>query len=133
MTRQDSLLYVGIPDFAEPTLLLIGDEKSLSWLADQIDTRRAIRLEEMRGIVSQTLITLRLVPVIKNGNLSRLGDAFDWKISAVEVEKFTLQLRELAVATSPAHIYLDPESNAADVQMVASKGEYDPEKIFVSC
>lgn len=130
MTQQHSWLHIGIADFAEPTLLLIGDAKSLSWLAEQIDARRDIKLAEMPGIVRQTTIDLHLIPAMHRGSLTRLGDGFDWEISAAEARQFARQLRELAVGTSPAHTYLDPESNAADVQVVASNGEYDPEKVF---
>lgn len=130
MTQQHSWLHIGIADFAEPTLLLIGDAKSLSWLAEQIDARRDIKLAEMHGIVRRTTVDLHLIPAMHRGSLTRLGDTFDWEISAVEARQFARQLRELAVVTSPAHAYLDPESNAADVQVVASNGEYDPEKVF---
>lgn len=132
MTQQRSWLHIGIADFAEPTLLLIGDANSLSWLAEQIDTRRDIKLGEMHGIVRQTRGGLHLIPVIHSGRLTRLGDTFDWEISAVEARQLAQQLRELAVATSPAHAYLDSESNITNVQVVASKGEYDPEKVFAA-
>lgn len=132
MTQQRSWLHIGIADFAEPTLLLIGDANSLSWLAEQIDARRDIKLAEMDGIVRQTRVGLHLIPAIHSGRLTRLDDAFDWEISAVEARQLAQQLKELAVATSPAHAYLDPESNITDVQVVASKGEYDPEKVFAA-
>lgn len=132
MTQQNLRLHIGIADFAEPTLLLIGDAKSFAWLADQVNARQNIKLAEMHGIVCKVMVTLHLIPALHSGRLTRLGDAFDWEISDVEARKFTQQLRELAVATSPAHTYLDPESNATDVQVVASKGEYDPEKVFTA-
>lgn len=132
MTQHSSRLHIGIADFAEPTLLLIGDAKSFAWLAEQINARQNIKLEEMHWIVWETRVTLHLIPALHRGRLTRLGDAFDWEISAVEALKFTRQLRELGVATLPTHTYLDPESNATDVQVVASKGEYDPEKVFTS-
>ena len=130
MTQEHSVLHIGIAEFADPTLLLIGDATSLCWLADQIDARRDIKLAEMTGFVHETKIGLHLVPATRSGSLTRLGDAFDWEISAVEAQQFAQQLRELAAGASPAHAYLDPESNPADVQVVASKGEYDPVKVF---
>lgn len=132
MTQQRSWLHVGLADFAERTLLLIGDTNSLSWLAEQIDTRRDIKLTEMHQTVRLTGVGLRLIPTIHRGRLTRLGEAFDWEISADEAPQLARQLRELATATTPAHAYLDPQSNTTDVQVVASKGEYDPEKVFVA-
>ncbi|MGQ0593349.1 MAG: hypothetical protein ACT4QB_12085 [Gammaproteobacteria bacterium] len=38
---------------------------------------------------------------------------------------FAEQLRALAASESPAHAYLDTESNNAGVEIVVSKGEYD--------
>jgi hypothetical protein len=130
MIKQRAWLHIGIADFAELTLLLIGDANSFSWLAEQIDTRQDIQLAEMYGIVRPIRVDLHLIPVTHSGRLKRLGDVFDWEISAVEARQLAQQLRELAMATSPAHVYLDPESNITDVQVVASKGEYDPEKVF---
>lgn len=132
MTQQRSWLHVGLADFAERTLLLIGDANSLSWLAEQIDTRRDIKLTEMHEIVRQTGVGLRLIPAIHSGRLTRQGDVFDWEISAVEAPQLARQLRELAMATVPAHAYLDPQSNTTDVHLVASKGEYDAEKVFAA-
>lgn len=130
MTQEHSILHIGIAEFADPTLLLIGDATSLGWLADQIDARRDIKLAEMSGLVHETKIDLHLIPATRSGRLTRLGDAFDWEISAVEAQQFAQQLRELAACVSPAHAYLDPESNPTEVQVVASKGEYDPVKVF---
>lgn len=132
MTQEQAVLHVGIAQFADPTLLLVGDATSLRWLADQIDARRDIKLAEMTGLVHVRKIDLHLVPATHGGRLTRLGDAFGWEISAVEAQQFAQQLRELAAGTSPAHAYLDPESNTADVQVVASKGEYDPEKVLAA-
>ena len=112
--------------------MLIGDANSLAWLADQIETRRDIKLAKMHGIVWHTEIALHLIPATLGGRLTRLGGAFDWEIATAEAKRLAQQLRELAMATSPAHAYLDPESNGTDVQVIASKGEYDPEKIFTA-
>lgn len=127
-----SLLHIGIADFADPTLLLIGDAGSLSWLAEQIDARREFNLAEMPDLVWEAQVHLRLAPVMRSGRLTRQGNAFEWEISADEARQFAQQLRELAAGPAPAHAYLDPESNAADVQLVASMGEYDPKRVFAA-
>jgi len=132
MTQEASLLHIGIADFAEPTLLLIGDAQSFSWLADQIDARRELDFAEMPSLVSRTDVNLRLVPTMQTGRLTRRANVFGWEISAIEAQQFAQQLRGLAASTSPAHAYLDPESNVAGVQLVASMGEYDQSKVFAS-
>jgi 3-deoxy-D-arabino-heptulosonate 7-phosphate (DAHP) synthase class II len=131
MTKQNSLLHIGIANFAEPTLLLMGDKTSLLWLAEQVNARRNFKITEMCKIYCDARVALHLIPASHKGGLTRLGDAFEWELSAVDADKFTQQLKELADAASPAHTYLDSESNAANVQVVASKGEYDPEKVFI--
>jgi len=130
MTQKHLLLHVGIAEFSEPTLLLIGDALVLYWLADQIDARQELKLAEMPSLVSQTEVNLRLAPATHSGSLTRKGKAFSWEISADEAKQFAQQLRGLAASPGPAHAYLDPESNTSGVQVVASKEEYDLEKIF---
>ena len=126
------MLHVGIADFAEPTLLLIGDAQSFSWLADQMDARREFDFAQMPSLVRQMNVNLRLVPTMQTGRLTRRVNVFSWEISAIEAQRFAQQLLGLAASTSPAHAYLDPESNVAGVQLVASMGEYDQSKVFAS-
>jgi len=130
MTIMHSLLCVGIVEFADPALLLIGDAQSLSWLADQIDARRELNFAAIPSYVSQIDVSLRLAFTMQNGHLVRQGNVLDWEISSVEAQQFAKQLKELAASTSPAHAYLDPESNQSGLQIVASIGEYDPKKVF---
>lgn len=127
-----SLLHIGIVDFAEPTLLLVGDAQSFAWLARQIDARQSIDFAEVPNQTRQVRISLRLAPRARTGCLRRRADVLDWEISAAEAQQFAQQLRELAASVLPAHAYLDPESNIAGVQVVASKGEYDPAKVLAA-
>ena len=124
------MLYLGIADFAEPTLLLVGEANSLAWLAHQIETRRDIDFSKVPNVVPQPGFDLRVLPTAGDGSLMRKDKSFVWEISAQEASFFTLQLRELAASASPAHTYLDPHVNAAGVQIVASLGEYEPHRIF---
>ncbi len=134
MTDKRSLLRIGVADFAEPTLLLVGDSKSFSWLADQIDARQELKLAEMPEFIRMTISSMDIVPAINSGRLTRTGSSsFILEVSDTEATQFAEQLRALAVCSTPAHVYLDPQINAAGVQLLASKGEYDPEKIFSEC
>lgn len=36
-------MHIGLADFAEPTLLILGDSVSLNWLADCIEARQINR------------------------------------------------------------------------------------------
>ena len=132
MKQQIAMLNIGIADFAEPTMLILGDAKSLSWLADLIGGQKSIRLDEKKEVVLNGGITLHLTPSPLSGRFTRSGNAFIWEISAVEALKFVQQLHELVASNSPAHAYLDSDFNFANVQVTASMGEYDPCKIFTS-
>ncbi len=59
-----------------------------------------------------------------------VGLILEWQMSASEAAVVSHQLRELAASSSPAHAYLDPASNLTGVQIMASKGEYDPARVF---
>jgi len=132
MTQLTTWLHIGIAEFAEPTLLLIGDSDAFSWLAEQIDARRDIKLAEMHGVACQAAVDLHLIPATHSGRLTRLSNVFGWEISAIEAQQMAQQLRELARNTSPAHAYLDTQFNMTGVQVIASKGEYDPVKVFAA-
>jgi hypothetical protein len=86
----------------------------------------------MPNLVRQVVVNLHVIPTIHGGSLTRRAHVFDWRISAVEATQFAQSIRTLAANTSAAHAYLDPESNVAGVQVVASLGEYDPSKVFAS-
>lgn len=130
MMKEHSMFYIGMADFSEPTLLLIGDEFSLRWFADQINAGCEIQFGELPNFVRQSKIDLRLIPSASSGRLTRQGNAFNWEITEAEALQFAQQLRELADSASPAHAYLDPEINISDIQVVASKGEYNPQAVF---
>lgn len=132
MRKDEPLLHVGMADFAEPTLLIVGDAESLVWLADYIDTQQPIRFAALSPSVRLVNVDLRLAPSDAGGSLHRSGSVLDWKVSSVEARQFAEQLRTLAASESPAHTYLDTESNNAGVEIVVSKGEYDPSAVFIS-
>lgn len=131
MSKENPFLYVGIADFTDPTLLMIGDAQSLSWLADQIEARLLLDFAAMDAFVKQVKVNLRVIPTAEGGNLNRNGNnTFDWLISLAESRQFAEQLRELAASKSPAHAYLDAASNKSGVEVVVSKGEYDLAAVF---
>jgi hypothetical protein len=113
-------------------LLLLGDAQSLSWLADQIDSRQQLDFADSPNVMNKTDVHLYVRPTEQTGRLTQQANVFDWEISAIEAPKFAQQLRELAASASPAHTYLDPESNVAGIEVIASMGEYDGSKVFVS-
>ncbi len=129
MTQRLSVLHVGMVSLPDPTLLLIGDATSLGWLAEQIAAGRDTKLEPVPGPVR---VGLHLVPATRGGRLTRIGETFDWDISAKEAQRFSQQLRELAASASPAHAYLDSELSTDGVRVLASIGEHDPEKVFAA-
>lgn len=131
ITVKRGLLRVGIVDFTDRTRLLVGDGVAFSWLASQIYSRRKVRLAETHGASRQTRVDLRIIPRANSSRLTRSGDIFELYISDADALRFTQQLIELAMATTPAHIYLDSKINATNIQFIASKGEYNIQSIFV--
>lgn len=127
MTRVEPALHVGLVDFSEPTLLLIGEPDTFHWLAEQLTARCSFALE---GAPGGAHASLRFVPTLQDGRLSRRGDAFEWELSVAEAQLAARQLKELASSERPAHAYLDPTTNSTEVQLVASIGEYDPARVF---
>jgi hypothetical protein len=128
VTSDQHNLRVGLVDFADPTFLLIGDSRSFYWLAEQIKGERAVTLE---GEPGKDRVRFSIVPSDSEGRVSRMGPILEWQMSASEAALVSRQLRELAASSSPAHAYLDPASNLAGVQIMVSRGEYDPARVFV--
>ena len=120
-------LRVGLVNFHEPTLLLIGDASSFTWLAGQLEIRCPLLLEAEPG---NEIRSLSIEPSQREGRAFRSGPVLKWQISAHEAVLAAGRLRELAAHPSPAHAYLGPEFAEAGVQIVASKGEYDPARVF---
>ena len=120
-------LRAGLVDFADPTFLLLGESSSFDWLAEQLENKRAVVLEGESGESPERLL---IVPSDREGRMSRAGAILEWQLSASEAALVSQQLRELAASPAPAHVYLDPASNLAGVQVMASKGEYDPTTVF---
>jgi len=116
-------MHVGLADFAEPTLLILGDVGSLNWLADRIESRQSLDFAAAL-FVRLLSVSLLLEPTEGDGGFSRQGAKFIWKISLSESQKFVEQLRALAASEVPAHAYLDAIANSAGVEVIASKGEY---------
>lgn len=127
MTTRQHGLRVGLVDFANPAFLLIGEASSFNWLAEQIESRHAVGLECERG---KAVARLSIIPAEHEGRLTLAGAILEWLMSATEAALVSQQLRGLASSSSPAHAYLDPASNLTDVQIIASKGEYDAARVF---
>lgn len=127
MKKDQHNLRAGLVDFADPTFLLLGEPESFDWLAEQIEGRCAVALD---GVQGKDLARLSIVPTAQEGRVSREGSVLEWQMSYSEAVLVSQQLRELATSSSSSHAYLDPASNLAGVQIMASKGEYDPERVF---
>jgi hypothetical protein len=117
-------LRIGFINFYNPTLLIIGELASLNWFAECIEIRQSIDFSAI-SFAKQENINLLLEPTESTGILTREDKKFFWNISLLESQKFSMQLRELATSQKPAHTYLDPTVNKANVEVVASKDEYD--------
>jgi hypothetical protein len=129
MNETTITLHVGLADFSEPTLLLLGDAAALNWLADRIAIRQSLDLStssfvKLHGVVVK-------LEAVDDGELCQRKKSFTWRISPNESQQFVQQLRMLAASDIPAHAYLDPASNSAGLDVMASKGEYIVDDIFI--
>jgi hypothetical protein len=129
MANEPRSLHIGLADFAEPTLLLIGQPADLTWLAGEICGRRILALQS--GATGPS-VSLHMVPTDEEASLACQGQVFEWRITASEAQTVARQLQELAATGKPAHAYLDPTTNLTAVQVVVSCGEYEPSEIFGS-
>lgn len=128
MNHQKQNLRVRLVGFAEPTLLLLGDAASFSWLADCIASGLSLDFSDRPDV---ELVNLGLtLEITHDGDLLRRGSMFTWRISLAESQQFSDQLRMLAGSEVPAHAYLDPTFNSSGVQIMASLGEYDAARVF---
>lgn len=123
-------MHIGLADFAEPTLLILGDKASLNWLADCIETRQSVDLA-MSPFVKLLSVGLVIAPTHDEGTFIRSETLFEWRVSPLEAQQFAGQLRALALSEKPAHVYLDPKKNGAGVQVIASQGEYSTDDVFL--
>lgn len=127
MTEQHGL-QAGIVEFSEPVFLLIGGEEGFGWLAERIQSRCPIVVQ---GDTSKAVGSLSFVPSPESdGEASIEGAILEWRISATEAIEVARLLRALAASSRPAHAYLDPGRDRTGLQIIASKGEYDPMRIF---
>jgi len=128
--KNPSGLVVGIADFVDQTLLMLGDTPSFARLANLMQTTEIGRQIDFNAVGRCVNVRMTLV-FDAAGDLRYAGNRLEWRISPREAKQFARQLQVLADSTNIAgHQYLDPASNQAQLQIVASKGEYNPLKIF---
>lgn len=122
-------MHIGLADFAEPTLLIIGEATTLNLLADYIQMRQSVDMETL-PFVRMVGIRLVIAQSHRESNLRRADSLFTWEIASLDSSGIVEQLRELAASAIPAHAYLDVVVNAAGVQIVASNGEYEADVLL---
>lgn len=124
------MMHIGLADFANPALLILGDPTSLNWLADCIAARKSIDLATS-PFVELVSVGLNIAPTDEEGSCSRNDALLEWKISPAEALRFADQLRALAASETPGHAYLDPVDNRAVLEIIASKGEYNAKTVLI--
>ncbi len=123
-------LHIGIADFSEPTLLILGESEGFLWLADLIESRWTGNLSTLVPEVRLANIAeLELTYPGADGGAEQRGSVVHWRIQDTAVGLFPERLRALA-RCGEGHHYLDAPPSVATLQVVASKGEYDPRVIF---
>jgi hypothetical protein len=120
-------LRIGLADFHDPTLLLLGDPRSCIRLAAELEARRPVVLASQPG---EELVELRRLPSENEGDCGRSGPILTWRMSSRETVTVAAQPRPMARHPRPGHAYLDHEVTTIDLQIVASQGEYEAERLF---
>jgi len=123
---------IGLADFADPTLLIVGDAEAFRELGGHFASRRHLDLAAFQSVRLINLSSLLLDPVDKDGEFSCDGPGFHWTVSRAEADQFSEQLQRLAASGGPAHAYLDPRVNRTGIQIVASLGEYESAAVFAA-
>ena len=130
MAADLQLLYVGyVSDFIEgtgPALPILGDTAGFLWLGNIIESRWVGKLSLLSPRVILANIGLNLAYSESHPGLMRSGAEFNWTLSNSSSKMLPGLLRGLAASDGPGHAYLDGPLEAAGIQVVASKGEYDP-------
>ncbi len=127
-------VYVGLPDFDEPTLLICGSGSGLSQLADFIESRRTLDAGSTANTEAPViLVNLQLMLSTIKGTKSHLStqtnNVISWSIAVDDAQPIAARLRALAASECPAHLYIDVAS-VDGLQILVSKDEYDPTTIF---
>jgi hypothetical protein len=123
-------LLIGLADFAEPTLLILGNSASMYWLAEQVESADSIDFADAPN-AKLVNVQLLLERTGESGVLVRDRSRFVWKLSAVDAAEIATKLRCLARGGVPAHAYLDLTTNSAYVEVIASINEYS-DAVFVT-
>jgi hypothetical protein len=131
MANDDFKVYVGLVDFADPTLLIVTDASGFRWLAQLIASRQSGDLSRFSSEIElphDTRFHLRFSD--EGVGLERHGSDLFWNIAPTDAGVFAAQLRSLADTDCPGHHYLDPTAGIQRIEVIASKGEYNPITIF---
>ena len=125
-----SKLIIGIVEFENPTVLVLGDAAAFLTLASRIQERQTFRMAESGFAELKNIREITVMPCEDHGEFSRIDDELVWKVSAFEADAFAAQLQALGESKDAGHTYLDPSTNSTDLEIVASKDEYQASVLF---
>lgn len=124
-----SKVHIGLADFSEPTLLIIGDAAALRWLADGFASQQLIDLS------GSSLLMLHGISLFfelaDKSEIIQIEKDIRLRVSLLESIKFAGVLQALAASNAPAHAYLDLAENNAGINVIASKDEYNADEVFI--
>ena len=122
---------IGLVDFADPTLLILSGASGFQWLAQLMESRLDGDLLKLSSGIELTCnMRLHLKFSDDAAGLQRHGSDLLWNVSPSDAGVFADKLRHLADAGAPGHQYLDPTAGIQRIEVIASKGEYNPEQVF---
>jgi hypothetical protein len=114
-------LIAGLANFAEPTLLLLGDMPGLLTLKDFFEKQDSVGIGRLLNLVE---IQLEIHFAPEDSGLEKSGTQFAWYISPMDAKKFARLIEEVASSEKPAHAYLDTSGHTG-FEIIVSKGEYE--------
>lgn len=117
-------VFVGLAEFATPTILFLGDAvsflKMVTWL--ETGVRAPLPTRELFHSVNLKL-KLSLDANVTAVSLTNDGN-FSWAISAADGRKYSQLIRAMIESNIPSHVYLDV-MDSAGLEIIASIGEYE--------
>ncbi|MFZ6844167.1 hypothetical protein [Undibacterium sp. RuTC16W] len=124
----ENIIHIGIADFTDPTLLIVGSANELISLSKLFDMEIFDFLDISKFFISVG-INLNIQIVKNDSDVTVLYKKIDWFLNCKDARNFASQIRELVKFEFPSHIYLNCSKNQS-IEIVVSKDEYDPNIVF---
>jgi hypothetical protein len=131
LTAAGSKVVVGTIDFDTPTLLLLGNDRSLQILAEVLRQSPELDFSSRSDLISLVNVGVSIRSALHR-SLAEIGvGTILLNLTEQDRLSFVAKIEAVAVSEHPSHNYLDiwPDGKSA-IEIKVSKGEYDPTKLW---